>query len=248
MKVAYCSDLHLSNHRMFGEYIYPDLSSDADVLIIAGDMVEYDNGNIHDKFIIELSKQYQHILIVEGNHEFYKKDILITPPIYPSNVHVLRNECIKIEDTTFYGGTLWCDIGDMNDLDSMVLYHMIGDFRLISYDNSLITTKKLGALYNEFLDGLMEASLYNDKLFVISHFAPSNKSISPMYKNNTVTNRYFCNDMDEIIKGMNISHFVHGHTHNSFDYMIGNINVLCNPRGYPHENNDNDYTVKVIEV
>lgn len=32
--------------------------------------------------------------------------------------------------------------------------------------------------------------------------------------------------------------WVHGHTHDSFDYMIGSTRVLCNPRGYiPEEAN-----------
>ena len=26
--------------------------------------------------------------------------------------------------------------------------------------------------------------------------------------------------------------WVHGHTHDSFDYQIGNCRVVCNPRGY----------------
>ena len=26
--------------------------------------------------------------------------------------------------------------------------------------------------------------------------------------------------------------WTHGHTHHTFDYMIGNCRVVCNPRGY----------------
>jgi len=26
--------------------------------------------------------------------------------------------------------------------------------------------------------------------------------------------------------------WIHGHTHTSFDYRVGNCRVLCNPRGY----------------
>jgi predicted NBD/HSP70 family sugar kinase len=39
----------------------------------------------------------------------------------------------------------------------------------------------------------------------------------------------------EKIKGMDIKCWVHGHTHSTHDYMIGNTRVLCNPRGYPRE-------------
>ena len=29
---------------------------------------------------------------------------------------------------------------------------------------------------------------------------------------------------------------VHGHTHRRMDYMLGDTRVICNPRGYPGEN------------
>ena len=30
--------------------------------------------------------------------------------------------------------------------------------------------------------------------------------------------------------------WVHGHTHDSCDYRVGNTRVICNPRGYENEN------------
>jgi hypothetical protein len=30
--------------------------------------------------------------------------------------------------------------------------------------------------------------------------------------------------------------WVHGHTHDSYDYWVGSTRVVCNPRGYDDEN------------
>jgi predicted phosphodiesterase len=30
--------------------------------------------------------------------------------------------------------------------------------------------------------------------------------------------------------------WIHGHTHDPFDYEINGTRVICNPRGYPGEN------------
>ena len=39
-----------------------------------------------------------------------------------------------------------------------------------------------------------------------------------------------------ILDHPNIKHWVHGHTHDPFDYKIGECRVVCNPRGYyPYE-------------
>ena len=41
--------------------------------------------------------------------------------------------------------------------------------------------------------------------------------------------------MEPLIIEMQPRLWVHGHTHEIFDYYIGTTRVLCNPRGYPHE-------------
>jgi hypothetical protein len=41
--------------------------------------------------------------------------------------------------------------------------------------------------------------------------------------------------------------FVHGHTHCSFDYRVGQTRVLCNPHGYGDENPDFNPSL-IVEV
>jgi hypothetical protein len=46
----------------------------------------------------------------------------------------------------------------------------------------------------------------------------------------------------------NVKAWIHGHTHDEFDYTIGITKVLCNPRGYPKENQHNNFRLKYLEV
>ena len=43
--------------------------------------------------------------------------------------------------------------------------------------------------------------------------------------------------------------WVHGHTHERYDYMIGSTRVVCNPRGYiKYEEIANTFELKVVEI
>jgi hypothetical protein len=43
----------------------------------------------------------------------------------------------------------------------------------------------------------------------------------------------YSSDLSEfILDHPQIKMWTHGHTHDTFDYMIGSTRVVCNPRGY----------------
>ena len=47
----------------------------------------------------------------------------------------------------------------------------------------------------------------------------------------------------------NIKLWTHGHTHEEFDYMVGDTRVVCNPRGYiGYEPIADNWKLKVVEV
>jgi hypothetical protein len=43
---------------------------------------------------------------------------------------------------------------------------------------------------------------------------------------------------DIMLDNPHIKLWTHGHTHNAFDYMIGETRVVCNPRGYQSTRGD----------
>lgn len=157
MKIAVASDLHLE----FGD-LEIDNDNKADVLILSGDILvakdiaqrdpygvmgpEYRSNRYHD-FMQRCSALFPHVIYVMGNHEHYNGDFAKTEThlkdvlSYLKNVYVLEREIKVIDGVTFIGGTLW---SDMNNGDSLTLYHMKGmmnDFRIIENSNRMVTFK-----------------------------------------------------------------------------------------------------------
>jgi hypothetical protein len=66
---------------------------------------------------------------------------------------------------------------------------------------------------------------------VVTHHAPSARSIPGRYKNDALTPAFVSN-LDGIILDYQPLLWIHGHIHDSFDYQIGKTRIICNPRGY----------------
>jgi len=60
---------------------------------------------------------------------------------------------------------------------------------------------------------------------------PSIRSIADRYRADPVS-AAFASNMDGFILEHQPRLWIHGHTHESFDYEIGKTRVVCNPRGY----------------
>lgn len=66
---------------------------------------------------------------------------------------------------------------------------------------------------------------------VITHHAPSRKSIHPRFARSLLS-ACFVSDAERFLGGSRVQLWVHGHTHDSFDYLVNGTRVICNPRGY----------------
>lgn len=85
---------------------------------------------------------------------------------------------------------------------------------------------------------------------VVGHHAPSRRSTKPEYVKDVHVNGAYSSDLEEFIQARpQIRLWTHGHTHNSFDYMVGSTRVVCNPRGYiGHEPEATNWKLKTVEV
>lgn len=90
----------------------------------------------------------------------------------------------------------------------------------------------------------------NEKIVVVGHHTPSMQSCADHYKHDQLMNGGYHNQLDEyIMDHPQIVLWTHGHTHENFDYMIGETRVFCNPRGYAgHDACADTFTLKVVEV
>jgi predicted phosphodiesterase len=108
------------------------------------------------------------------------------------------------------------------------------------------TLKKMREKYEEpIIDEMINESKL--PIIMITHHLPSFKLIhsdflTDKYKN---YNQCFASNCDQYFKDP-IKIWIFGHTHKECDAEINNIKFLCNPVGYPDENNNQK--TKIIEI
>ena len=274
MKVAYCSDLHLE----FKDLVLTN-NVGADVLVLAGDICVgeslkrfpfYNNdegtGSIHEynsqryqKFFEQLAKEFKKVVYVVGNHEYYNGYWHKTIPAIRESLaavddkvfHVLENDCVKIDDVTFIGGTMWTDFDKGNEYTMYAVANGMNDYRVITYVRNDIYRKLRAsdALFEHrrTRDYVNHVAKECDKAVVVTHHAPSHMSVAPEYIGHELNGGYVSDLSDLILNRPSIKAWVHGHVHSNFDYQIGDCRVLCNPRGYPGERKS-EFELMTFEV
>ena len=244
MRIRVCSDLHLEcNEDGHG---VPDLG-EGEVLILGGDILcarhFKKDGKLHkvyDDFLQKCVKNFDEVLYINGNHEYYGYNYEGTHNVLkenlPEGIHFMDDSVVKIQDWNFIGATLWTDFRKENPLEMMEAQRHLNDYKTIRIgsnyrklrpDDTLEFHKKSKQF---LLDTL--PMFENQKVWVLTHHSPSHQSIHPKYRMET-TNGSYASDLDDLILSHpQIKYFSHGHTHSSFNYLIGECRVICNPRGY----------------
>jgi Icc-related predicted phosphoesterase len=244
-KIKVVSDLHLECCE-HGHGI-PDLGK-GEVLILGGDILcarhFKKNGNlkkVYNNFLKKCADNFDWVLYLAGNHEAYGYNYEGTWDVLkenlPEGIHLMENSVVKISDWVFLGATLWTDFRNENALEMMEASRHLNDYKTIRIGSNYRKlnpddTLKFHKKSKQFLlDTLPMFS--NQKVWVLTHHAPSYRSVHPKYRNSGIANGAYVSDLDDLIlDNPQIKYFSHGHTHESMDYMIGGCRVMCNPRGY----------------
>jgi predicted MPP superfamily phosphohydrolase len=248
MKIQIISDIHLE----FGTRLF-DFSK-AELLILAGDV---SIGMAGLTWISENVKDIP-VLYVLGNHEYYKNSYprllhKIKSAAEGTNVHVLENDCICFGDICFHGCTLWTNFELFGNprVAGFECQQKMNDYRLIRRDPSYSKLRSIDThvMHNESIKWL-EKSLSENKSktnIVITHHAPSIKSVKEKYKDDLISAAYASN-LDDFILRTQPNLWIHGHIHEAFDYHVGNTRVVSNPKGYPGDNVDGFREGLIIEI
>lgn len=247
MKLYALSDIHLE----FGNFEPPGL--DVDVVILAGDIGVGQQG-------VEWANYYfpnLPTIYVLGNHEHYESNIQINIKKIKTiaentNVHVLENESICINGVQFLGCTLWTDFNlvGLPRSSKNLATRYINDYDCIKFGPSdrKITTRDVQHMHTRSLGWLNKEICSNfDKRVIVTHHAPSGKSLPNNFIDENLTPAY-ASSLEQTVIESNADLWVHGHIHSSSDYHIGTTRVICNARGYKDGISKNYTQDKVIVI
>lgn len=279
MKIAVCSDLHLEFGSLTlkntdnAEVLI--LSGDICVskdLMEPGDM-SAKSEELH-KFFKNCSGEFPSVVYVAGNHEHYHGDYgrtlndLKTRLSYLSNLHILDKETVTLEGVTFVGATLWTDMNDEDPITMQTIGSMMNDFRCVKNSNKKVSFRDADGNFHERVSRFSPEDAVEDhkktldyirhvvgdkdnqKFVVVGHHAPSKLSTHPRYQNETLMNGGYSSDLSQfILDNPQIKLWTHGHTHETFDYKIGETRIVCNPRGYiNYEERADNFQLKTFEI
>jgi Icc-related predicted phosphoesterase len=248
VKLQIVSDIHLE---------FRDIqinNAGADILCLAGDICVarhlYKNnplGERYRQFFNQISSEFDQILYIPGNHEYYNgcwNDTIeqLRDALDPwDNIILMNNSWLNFGSTRIVGTTLWTDFNNRDPLTMLSAKDMMNDYKVVKIRRGDIYHKLRPqdtlAGHEAALETIKLATeTWDNNVMVLGHHAPSRNSIHQKYRHDLLGNGNFCSNLDEFILSQpKIKLWVHGHVHDSHDYNIGETRILCNPRGYPGE-------------
>lgn len=237
MRLNILSDLHLRQ----GGLVPPRTSADA--VILAGDVAR------PEQAIAWAREFHRPVIYVPGNHEFYGSSLPATLAQLQSlaigtDVQVLDRQVLVLDGVRFLGATLWTDFklvgeGAVRERAIAEAARLVRDFSVIDSTErpgTKFTPLESIRVFRQHAEWLRQklAEPFAGPTVVVTHHAPSPRSIHPRFVG-SLLNGAFVSDLERLMGGNRVVLWVHGHTHDSFDYTVRDTRVLCNPRGYARD-------------
>ncbi len=251
VRIRVLSDLHIE----FNDWQPP--AAEADVVVLAGDIHVGVRG-------VEWARERfpnQPVVYVPGNHEFYRSRMqdlheTLREAGARLGVTVLNADEAVLDGTRFLGATLWADFALYGSQPLQIARAMtiaasaMNDYRRIRYgDEEPFTPLHSRDIHLEQVQWLEKklAEPFAGHTVVVTHFLPHPESIHPRWQG-SLLNPAFASDLTHLVRPP-VSLWIHGHTHESRDYVVNGTRVVCNPRGYiPMEPNPAFDPLRVIDL
>ncbi len=225
-------------HLGFGAFDRP--INDADIVVLAGDISR-------PREAVAWALRFEKpVLYVLGNHEFYGSSIdgaadEVKRLCEGTQVQVLDDTETVIDHVRFLGSTLWTDFelfgtAKKKAAAMAAARRLVRDFSRIALDegsDDVFSPEDAAARFARHAGWLDErlAAAHDGPTVVITHHAPSRRSIHPRFAG-SLLNPCFVSDAEHLIGAARAQLWIHGHTHDSFDYPVNGCRIVCNPRGY----------------
>lgn len=256
------NDIHLE----FGPLDLPVMEDENEqILVLAGDIGIASKKTTYMPFLEEVAPRFREVIYIMGNHEHYHGSILrsmdkikrAVAAVGINNIHVVEKEIVRVDTVAFVCSTMWASYDNGNPITLMDADAVMNDHRLIRTGAGNPYQRKFKAkdahveffkAKNFIFPAIKAEKEAGRKVCVVTHHAPSLESIHPRYRSGSFTkiNGAYASNLDYDILDAKPDLMVHGHTHDSFDYMIGDTRVVCNPRGYYPDQVNPDFDPQLI--
>jgi predicted phosphohydrolase len=238
MLIQYCSDLHLEfpENRKF--LARNPLQPVGDILVIAGDLVTFQEVDKASEFIDFASDHYSAVYWVPGNHEYYGADVSDKPnPLCEKirdNFFLVNNHSVAQGGIKLVFTTLWSRISPHREWD---IQRSVSDFSAIRYEGEKFTVNRFSFLHNESLDFLRGVfrEERKEQMVVVTHHVPTLMNYPGVYKNSPLTEA-FAVELFDFIADSRVDCWIYGHHHvNTPEFNIKKTKMLTNQLGYVHQ-------------
>jgi predicted phosphodiesterase len=255
------SDIHLEFYPNFKKEILQNLKTDADYLILAGDICEARNFQRFSWFFEWCSKNYNKVFMVLGNHESYystihtllkEQDSLSRTAQYAGLVpnlllfellreHNLNNiylmssfEPFQIDENTFIlGDTAWTNYDNGNPLSILNADRMMNDKKAINKSSQYFYEQHIKVI--DELKKQLEKLKHKKVILVTHHPITTNYLEFSKYKGDKLNGAFNSDYNQLILANPQIKIVCSGHTHDSWFGTIGKTQYIINPFGYNSE-------------
>lgn len=252
------SDIHLDFDIGRHNYLSPSMvwqpaplpEDKESILVLAGDLwfnnLAFKVSPDGESWVSAVAKRFLHVIIVLGNHDYWGLSLQSAPRKAKEAAHLLPNVTVLEQDVAtvngikFVGGTLWTDYG-RDPVAMEVARSQIVDYREITFGDSKVRRRvrpldmfEVHRQTAKFIFNSCSADVPGQPVIIVTHMAPHELSIDPAYAHTDLLNKAYYTDLSKsiVVHCRDVKLWTHGHIHRPVDYMLNNVRVLSNPRGY----------------
>lgn len=236
MRIQFASDLHLEFKENLAYVQSIPFEVTGEILILAGDTFYLRDRTMPNiKFWKWASQNYQQVILVPGNHEFYNNgDVSVRGDswqyMFFDNVGYYYNKVVRIDDMDIVLSTLWSHIPAENEFN---VFRGMNDFCQILYDKHRLRIEDFNAEHEKCLAFIKQSVLESTAkhIVVVTHHLPTFQAVAKERINDSMNNAYVI-ELDNFIADSRIDYWIYGHSHENIDTEIGITKIVSNQLGY----------------
>jgi len=257
LQLQVASDLHLEfvRRRFPGARLIRRVD-EADLLVLAGDIA---NGV---DVVRAFGDWPVPVLYVMGNHEAYGRVydeerkrlraacvgtsiVFLDQDVYTTAELVTRFPAwaasrqgdlpaVRILGCTLWTGYRYSACGKSHEAQMKFAEWSLTDHRLIKLSEGPFDAQAALACHEADCRWLRRvlAQPFDGNTVVVTHHSPSERSVHPRFLGDPLTGA-FVTDLPDLLDQVHL--WIHGHHHDSSDFVERGCRVVCNPRGYPKD-------------